>query len=119
MRACLSCSRLIRSGSRCPDCQRAKWRAKEATRNPRERQLYGSATWQKLRLRVLEAADGRCQAPTQPDGRLCGLPCDTVGHVIPLRQRPDLALEPSNLRAECRSHQRYAQVHPPGALMPR
>ena len=68
---------------------------------------------------MLTETDWCCEARVEPDGRPCGRPADTAGHVIPFRKRPDLALDRSNLRTECRSHQRHAQDHVPGALLPR
>lgn len=117
-RACLSCGRLMARGSRCPECQRQKWRRKQATRDQREVRLYGSAAWARIRLEVLADADYACDSRVEPDGRRCWRPAESCGHIIPLRKRPDLALSRSNLRAECRSHQRHAQEHAPGAILP-
>jgi 5-methylcytosine-specific restriction endonuclease McrA len=51
--------------------------------------------WQKLRLRVLSEENRTCYR--------CGRFADSVDHLVPLCERPDLRLERSNLRACCRA----------------
>jgi 5-methylcytosine-specific restriction endonuclease McrA len=103
-RPCLSCGRLIEANaSRCTDCQRAVWRQKNAQRPQFERMVYSSAEWKRLRAQVVADADGAC------------FHCGAVGvplsadHIVSVRDEPSLALEPSNLRAACRSCQRRRQ----------
>lgn len=65
---------------------------------------YG-ADWQRLRARFLEAN------PTCVD---CGSPADTVDHIQPVKLRPDLRLDPANLRPMCkRCHDRHT-IHAQG-----
>jgi 5-methylcytosine-specific restriction enzyme A len=51
--------------------------------------------WRKVRLAILRRDRWICQ--------LCGKRGNTVDHVVPLRERPDLRLSPANLRTTCRS----------------
>jgi len=52
---------------------------------------YGGP-WRRLRLEVLAEARGICA--------LCGKPgADSVDHIVPLIERPDLELDRSNLQA--------------------
>jgi 5-methylcytosine-specific restriction endonuclease McrA len=108
VRSCLGypgnrCGALITGASRCGDCQRALYRLRNAARPPGERQFYSSAAWRKLAAAVVAAADGRCQS--------CGAEGVTLtaGHRVSIRLSPGRALDPSNLRAECRSCQNRAQ----------
>jgi 5-methylcytosine-specific restriction protein A len=103
-RPCLGCGRLISSGARCADCQCAMWRHKNVDRPPGERVFYSSAAWRNLAARVVAEAGGICQGCGTT-----GVPL-TGGHLISIRRRPDLALDPENVRAECRSCQRNAAV---------
>ena len=96
------CGRVIGRGPRCTACQRAQWRARRAQRDPAELAFYGSSAWKRLRLETLEAADWTCS--------YCGRPCNTAHHVVSYRERPDLALDPSNVRSACTSHQELAKV---------
>lgn len=58
--------------------------------------IYRSARWRALRLEVLRRDDFKCtQCGTR--GRL------EVDHVIPIRKRPDLAYDMSNLQSLCAS----------------
>jgi 5-methylcytosine-specific restriction endonuclease McrA len=98
-RACLTCGRVIPGNrERCVDCQRARWRQRNYERPAFERQLYSSAAWRKLADAVVADADA-CT--------YCGTPTEklTADHVETLRNRPDLALDPENVVAACRSCQ--------------
>ena len=55
--------------------------------------FYGSPEWRKVRREVL--AD-------YPDCCVCGGVANTVDHIIPLRERSDLALDRGNLRSMCK-----------------
>ena len=66
---------------------------------PSPSRVYDRA-WQRLRLSTI--AD-------QPLCRFCldeGVmtPTDEIDHIVPVAQRPDLRLDPSNLRGLCKSH---------------
>lgn len=107
MTTCLSCRRLIPSGrSRCQDCTRAKERARNQRRAP-EMQFYQSAPWKKLSRATLEGATAcaHCGAVNEP------LSAD---HLLTIRSRPDLALEPTNVVPACRSCQLRRQYSPGG-----
>lgn len=73
---------------RCPRC----WREYDAKR-PEHHAFYNSSDWRLLRLEVLAAAP-LCM-------RGCGRRSVDVDHVIPRKQRPDLALARENLEALC------------------
>lgn len=67
------------------------------------RAIYKTARWERLRERILRR-DPLCQIAT-----LCGgtAPSTVVDHVIPVRQRPDLAWDEQNLQGACkRDHDR-------------
>jgi 5-methylcytosine-specific restriction protein A len=51
-------------------------------------------TWQKLRLMVLRR---------EPLCRKCGKAAGDVDHILSIRRRPDLRLDPENLQALCRA----------------
>lgn len=66
--------------------------------------------WRRLRLAVLERDRWRCQVPVDAAGRIdpagepCGLPAETVDHILP-RARGG-ADDLGNLRAACAPHNR-------------
>ena len=95
---------LVAGRPRCDACRRAKQQHRNLTRPPGERQFYGSAVWRRLAASVVAAAEGVCAGCGATDRPL------TAGHRLAIRQRPDLALVPENVRAECRSCQRLATV---------
>jgi hypothetical protein len=112
MRSCLSCGR-ITAATRCDECRRATYRARQRTRDPQELAFYCSTAWRNLAARVVAEAD-RCATC----GRLAEYAPLTGGHRLSVRARPDLALEPENVIAQCRSCQNLAQ-HPRGEEGPR
>lgn len=68
--------------------------------------FYWSTAWRRLRERIL-AQHPLC-AIHQEKGMV--VEATVVDHIIPRRERPDLALEPSNLRALCHDcHNRFGQ----------
>jgi 5-methylcytosine-specific restriction protein A len=74
----------------------------ERQRNARRPDLvrfYKQRAWKDLSPLFL-AAHPVCQV-CEAAGRLT--PAKQVDHIIPVRERPDLALDPSNLRALCAS----------------
>jgi hypothetical protein len=107
MRSCLDCRRLIPSGSRCVDCQRARWRQRNQTRPRYEVELYGSAAWHRLASSVVLGAD-RCH--------WCGTSAYvvklTADHILTVREHPELATEESNVVASCRSCQEKRKARP-------
>jgi hypothetical protein len=90
---CLGCGILCAPGPRCPACQRAWTRAYDRTR-PAHHALYATAGWRRLSAEV-RASASRCHWCLKPTRRL------VADHVIPLDQRPDLALDRANLVAAC------------------
>lgn len=90
---CLGCGGLVSPGPRCPSCQREWTRRYDATR-PAHHALYSTAAWRKLSAEV-RASAGRCAWCLKPTPRL------VADHILPLEQRPDLALDRSNLVASC------------------
>ena len=120
MKPCLTCGRPCH-GSRCPEHARpvlqAQWRRGNAIRDPFARQLYASSEWQRLARSVVDGATGcawchRTPAQLVRDRRSPRL---TADHVIPVRVRPDLALEPSNVVAACLSCQARRRLPRGGA----
>lgn len=56
--------------------------------------VYGTRVWKRLRLQVLAEEGYLC--------RYCGGKADRVDHIVPVRERPDLAYVRNNLAACCR-----------------
>jgi 5-methylcytosine-specific restriction endonuclease McrA len=109
MRVCVQCGKLTPRESvvehRCPECgarrlakrkRRPRSREAEARQRatPRAR-FYRSAAWKRVRLVVLHRDGYRCH--------WCGREANEADHLIPFDERPDLALELTNLVAACRS----------------
>lgn len=98
-----TCGRVIEPGTRC-ECQKAKDRAASAkhdvTRPNATARGYDSA-WRKVRAEYL-FAHPLCEHPE------CKAPAEEVHHVISVRKRPDLRLDPRNLQALCKAH--HSQV---------
>jgi 5-methylcytosine-specific restriction endonuclease McrA len=92
-RSCFGCGRLVAGANRCEDCQRAARKAYDATR-PDHHRLYQTPEWRRLSAEV-RASARRCFWCLLPSRRL------VADHVLPLAQRPDLALEVTNLVASC------------------
>lgn len=64
---------------------------------------YGAAAWRRLREAALMRDHSWCAR--------CGRhPADTVHRIIPVTERPDLAMDPRNLQSLCR--QCHNQLHP-------
>jgi 5-methylcytosine-specific restriction endonuclease McrA len=64
---------------------------------PSSRERGYDAEWQRLRVRFLKAFPLCCAIG-------CGRLATDVDHIKPIRDRPDLRLDWSNLRPLCRSH---------------
>lgn len=90
---CLGCGGWVAPGPRCPSCQRAADRLYDASR-PAHHALYSTTAWRKLAAEVRASAT-RCTWCLKPTRRL------VADHVLPLDQRPDLALDRSNLVPAC------------------
>lgn len=91
--ACLDCHMLVSPGPRCSRCQRIRGQLYDQSR-PEHHALYRTQEWRRLSAEV-RASASRCTWCLKPTRRL------VADHVIPLDQRPDLALERSNLVAAC------------------
>jgi hypothetical protein len=93
MTTCLGCGRLVSPGPRCPDCLSRQRRTYDQTR-PAHHAIYRTAGWRRLSAAVRAAAT-RCHWCGKWTQRL------VADHIVPVGQRPDLALEPSNVVASC------------------
>lgn len=93
LQPCVGCGLLVSPGPRCYECQRRWDRQYDAVR-PEHHALYQTSAWKRLSAEVRDGAT-RCHWCLKPTRRL------VADHVIPLEQRPDLALERSNLVPAC------------------
>jgi 5-methylcytosine-specific restriction endonuclease McrA len=91
--ACVDCGKLVSPGPRCFDCRRTRSAIYNASR-PQHHAFYATSAWRRLSLEVRKGAT-RCHWCLKPTRKL------VADHVIPLEDRPDLALERSNLVASC------------------
>jgi 5-methylcytosine-specific restriction enzyme A len=89
------------TGSRCPTHQAAagaQRRAYDRARSTDPFRIYRTPAWRAFRQAVLVAR------PLCVD---CGAPAKDVDHLIPVRERPDLALAAHNVAPRChRDHSR-------------
>jgi 5-methylcytosine-specific restriction endonuclease McrA len=92
-RSCLGCGRLVAGANRCEDCARIARQLYDAGR-PDHHALYRTPVWKKLSAEVRSGAT-RCHWCLKPTRKLA------ADHIIPVEQRPDLALERSNLVPSC------------------
>ena len=90
---CLGCGMLCAPGPRCSGCRRA-WQSRYDANRSQHHALYATSAWKRLSAEVRASAT-RCTWCLKPTRRL------VADHVIPLDERPDLALEGSNLVAAC------------------
>lgn len=95
LRLCAVCHGLILDGrgARCAECRRLWSRGYDATR-PEHHRVYQSPAWRKLAAEV-RASAVRCHWCLKVTRRL------VADHRIPLAERPDLALERSNVVPSC------------------
>lgn len=63
--------------------------------------FYQSVLWQRTQRLTLVMARGTCELKHGGCGRLIPAGQSRVDHIKPLRQHPDLATEPTNLRVLC------------------
>ena len=89
------CPKLVTTGSRCPEHQRALWKSQDISRPSPSARGYGRA-WQKLRQQILARDGGVCTVPG------CGEAATEVDHVIPKHAGGTDA--PENLASTCRRH---------------
>lgn len=95
--ACITCGALSHE-SYCPAHRRARKPGRTTPGDP----FYKSPAWRKVRMSILARDDRggywRCADCSRvlAHSRLV-----MVDHRLPLKDRPDLALEPSNLRCLC------------------
>lgn len=81
-------------GGTCCDPCLSRRRAESDTKRGPDRQWYGTTAWRKLRALVLAQ---------EPTCYLCHqAPSTIVDHLIPRKERPDLAMTRSNLRGSCK-----------------
>jgi 5-methylcytosine-specific restriction enzyme A len=68
-----------------------------SSRDPEQAKFYGSARWKRFRayIKAQRVLCERCRA----EGRIT--PGVEVHHLIDFRQRPDLALDPANVKLWC------------------
>ncbi|SDC25967.1 HNH endonuclease [Mycolicibacterium neoaurum] len=90
-----TCPELITSGKYCPT-HTVHWRG-ERTASSR---ITVTNDWKKLAPKILDRDGHQCQIQYP---NICTGYADTVDKIIPAVQRPDLALDPTNLRAACRA----------------
>lgn len=81
---------------------------KTAKKPKRKKDLfYSSVEWRKKRIEILEKNEYRCQIcgkgikDCHENGEYITKRTLTVDHIIPKNERPDLALDDSNLRCLC------------------
>jgi 5-methylcytosine-specific restriction endonuclease McrA len=103
VRDCIErCGRYAAAGqSTCTPCQQARWRRKNETRDPLTAAVYQSAGYRRARADVLAGATrcATCGGHVSVVGKL------TAGHVLSIRQAPELATSAANLAPQCRSCQ--------------
>lgn len=85
--------------SRCEVHQLAYYQQDNAQRDPEITRFYNSTAWKTFRA-AIRAARPLCEM-CLTEGR--ETPSEQVDHILRLKERPDLALEESNVRALCMS----------------
>jgi hypothetical protein len=94
LRLCLGrCGQLVSPGPRCSACQRAHARLYAEAR-PAHHALYATPEWRRLSAEV-RAGVSRCHWCLKSTRRL------VADHVLPIDQRPDLALDRTNCVPAC------------------
>ena len=85
--------------ARCQTHQAAYYQIGNASRDPETTRFYNSVSWKRFRA-AIRAARPLCELCLS-EGR--ETPSEQVDHIVRLKERPDLALEESNVRALCMS----------------
>ncbi len=88
------CTNVIRYGQKCPDHPHG-WKGRPRTASS---QATTTWAWKKLHDFILKRDGYDCQI-RYPEH--CTGYANTVDKIIPATRRPDLALDPANLRAAC------------------
>lgn len=95
MRICSACGRQVRVGEPCPCLKERQKSYDRDNRNKKSASLYHSRPWQLLQLAVKSRAQYIDEYVMYYEKRM------TAGriahHIIPVDERPDLALNPQNL----------------------
>lgn len=95
MRICSACGRQVRVGGPCPCLKERQKSYDRDNRNKKAASLYHSRPWQLLQLAVKSRAQYIDEYVMYYEKRM------TAGriahHIIPIDERPDLALNPQNL----------------------
>lgn len=95
MRICSACGRQVRVGELCPCLKERQKSYDHDNRNKKAASLYHSRPWQLLQLAVKSRAQYIDEYVMYYEKRM------TAGriahHIIPVDERPDLALNPQNL----------------------
>lgn len=113
---CTGCGTLCSPGPRCYACRRAWTRAYDADRLAHHA-LYRTSAWRTLAAEV-RASASRCRWCLRP------LPLSkrVADHIVPLAERPDLALDRNNLAVACQGcnvrRGRNARIPDPEAPRP-
>lgn len=89
------CDNLIRGAQRYCDDHDQPWKGPRTASST----VVSTTAWKQLRLDILDRDGHQCQI--QYPGRCTGR-ATTVDKIQPAARRPDLALDPDNLRAACR-----------------
>lgn len=112
-RVCI-CGRVVPHGARC-QCQRVrdqKRRAAHDAARPSSAARGYDAQWRRIRAAFLEA-NPTCCVPG------CGEPATDADHVLSISKRPDLRLDPRNLRPFCHSHHSAHTARTQGFAQPK
>ena len=107
LRPCPGCSQLVREPGRCSACRRKKWKRQNQARDPETIAFYNSKAWRDFRAWFL-ADHPICQCEKR-----CRRASTEVHHIIPRRERPDLALDPMKCKAlskPCHSRETAREV---------
>jgi len=95
-----ACRTLVRGGGFCAAHQSEAFRQRNAGRERAEdRKFYQSPQWRQLRQRLLSDRP-LCEECLRTE---VFTPATVMDHMLPREERPDLALDPSNLRGLCAS----------------
>ena len=94
------CDQLIHAGQRYCDEHDRPWKGPRTASST----ATSTAEWKRIAAQILDRDHHQCQI--QYPG-ICTGRATTVDKIIPAAQRPDLALDPTNLRGACRPCNEY------------